>query len=154
MTNEKLITHFYQSFADKNIDGMLSCYADDVVFTDPAFGRLEGKDAHDMWRMLLERGGDSMEVAFGGVRAEGDKASAEWWAKYQYGKSKRLVLNEISANFVLRDGKIIEHIDHFDMWKWSRQALGLNGLLLGWTPFLRSKVRQTTKELLAKYQAS
>lgn len=153
MTNQETITHFYQSFADKNIDGMLSCYAENVVFTDPAFGRLEGKDAHDMWRMLLERGGESMEVAFGSVQAEGDKASAEWWAKYHYGKSKRLVVNEISAGFVLHDGKIIEHTDHFDLWKWSRQALGLNGLLLGWTPFMQNKIRETTGSLLKKFQA-
>jgi hypothetical protein len=31
--------------------------------------------------------------------------------------------------------------DTYDFWSWSRQALGLPGLLLGWSGFLRTKVR-------------
>ncbi|KGS11492.1 ketosteroid isomerase, partial [Pseudomonas coronafaciens] len=52
--------------------------------------------------------------------------------------------------FVFRDGKICEHRDHFDMWRWSRQALGVKGLLLGWTPLVRNAVRaQALKGLKA-----
>lgn len=154
MTAYQLITNFYQAFANHDIDGMLACYADDVVFTDPAFGRLEGKDAHDMWRMLLSRGGGANKITLADVSVDGEeKGSAEWWARYNYGESKRPVVNQVFASFVIRDGKIVTHTDRFDMWKWSRQALGLNGLLLGWTPFLRNKVQQTTNEMLAKFQA-
>jgi hypothetical protein len=32
---------------------------------------------------------------------------------------------------VSKEGLIIEHRDHFELWRWSRQALGLKGLLLG-----------------------
>lgn len=37
-TNEALITQFYTAFAQRNAEVMASCYTNDVVFTDPAFG--------------------------------------------------------------------------------------------------------------------
>ncbi len=153
MSNQELITRFYQSFADHDVEGMLACYAPGVVFEDPAFGRLTGQDAHQMWRMLLSRANNDLEVSFGNVQADGKHASAEWWARYHYGKQKRMVINQISAAFVIEDGKIVRHTDTFDLWRWSRQALGLNGLLLGWTPFLKNKIQETTRGLLADFTA-
>jgi hypothetical protein len=43
---------------------------------------------------------------------------------------------------------IVEHVDRFNFWRWSRQALGLPGLVLGWTPVLRKKVGTTATERL------
>ncbi|MGH6638900.1 MAG: hypothetical protein ACREBY_09910, partial [Polaromonas sp.] len=48
-------------------------------------------------------------------------------------------------------GLISRHRDRFDFWAWSRQALGTPGVLLGWTPFLRRKVRAQAAENLQKY---
>lgn len=39
------------------------------------------------------------------------------------------------------------------MWKWSRQAVGLPGLLLGWSPFLKKKIQVEARMQLAKYMA-
>jgi len=50
-----LITRFYQAFQRLDADAMAACYTDDVVFSDPAFGELRGRDAGDMWRMLTAR---------------------------------------------------------------------------------------------------
>jgi hypothetical protein len=47
----------------------------------------------------------------------------------------------INSRFTLKDGLIHTQHDRFSMWKWSRQALGLQGLILGWTPHVRDKVR-------------
>ena len=52
MENEQLIRNFYESFANNDADGMIACYADDIEFSDPAFGKLKGADAKNMWRML------------------------------------------------------------------------------------------------------
>ena len=51
------------------------------------------------------------------------------------------MFNRIDASFRFEDGKIIEHTDVFDLWAWSRMALGLPGVLLGWSPIVRNKVR-------------
>ena len=41
-----------------NADAMSACYSDDVIFSDPAFGELRGRDVGDMWRMLTTRAKD------------------------------------------------------------------------------------------------
>ena len=46
------------------------------------------------------------------------------------------------ATFKIADGLIVDHVDRFSFWKWSRQAIGTKGLLLGWTPFLRAQGRR------------
>jgi hypothetical protein len=37
------------------------------------------------------------------------------------------------------------------MWRWSQQALGMKGLLLGWTPLVRNKVQQTAAASLTDF---
>ena len=63
------------------------------------------------------------------------------------------MVNEIRAEFVFKDGLIVEHRDHFDLWRWSRQALGLKGLLLGWLPPVQAAIRRQARQGLASFQA-
>ena len=49
---ENLIDTFYGGLAARDGDAMVSCYHDDVVFEDPAFGELQAADAKAMWQML------------------------------------------------------------------------------------------------------
>ncbi|MFK7949900.1 MAG: nuclear transport factor 2 family protein [Saprospiraceae bacterium] len=151
MKNQELIEKFYQSFVDGNAEGMIMCYHDDIEFEDPAFGKLKGDKAKAMWQMLLSRKDASPQIQFSGVKANEKTGSATWIAEYEYGKQKRKVINHISAKFEFADGKIIRHTDDFDLWKWSRQALGFSGLLLGWSSFMRNKIQATTNGLLRKY---
>ncbi len=58
-----LITRFYQAFQRLDAEAMAACYTDDVVFSDPAFGELHGRDASDMWRMLTTRAKDFSRVS-------------------------------------------------------------------------------------------
>lgn len=153
MDNAAIITKFYQSFVDKNVEGMISCYHDDVQFTDPAFGTIKGEQAKMMWKMLIERGGENMSVSFDNVQADGNTASASWQADYKYGSKKRPVHNEVEAKFTIKDGKIIKHIDDFNLHGWAKQALGFSGALLGGTAFFRKKIQKTTNGLLSKYMA-
>lgn len=149
MDNMALITQFYTAFARADAEAMVQCYADDIVFEDPAFGLLRGQDAKDMWRMLVNPG---LKLTFRDVWMEGDRAGARWEAQYVFRKTGRMVRNQVEAVFECRDGKIVRHKDHFSFWRWSRQALGLPGLLLGWTPFLSKKVRGQASARLAAFQ--
>lgn len=130
---------------------MVNHYHANVVFEDPAFGELKGDQARQMWHMLIERGGDDLQVSHSNIQVDADAVTAQWTAKYRYGTNKRPVVNHVQARFRFRDGKIISHTDHFSMWKWSRQALGASGLLLGWTGFLKRKVQTRTRSMLDKY---
>jgi len=151
MENEKLIRTFYEAFARNDAEAMVACYHDEVEFSDSAFGLLKGEQAKNMWRMLVERSKGTIKINFSNVNANGEKGSADWTADYLFSKTGRQVHNEINAEFEFKDGKIFRHHDTFDFWKWSIQALGLSGTLLGWSSFLQKKVRQNALESLAEY---
>lgn len=151
MENERLIRQFYEAFAAGDADAMVACYADEIEFSDPAFGVLNGADAKNMWRMLVERGNGEIRIEFKNVRADDRQGAADWTADYLFSKTGRPVHNEIHAEFEFGDGRILRHRDSFDFWKWSRQALGPIGALLGWSSFLQNKIRRTARESLREY---
>lgn len=151
--NQQIIEEFYAGFASHNAETMASCYHPEIVFQDPAFGTLHGQDAIDMWHMLIERSKGNLQIVFSDVKANEYEGSAKWTATYLFSKTGRNVVNEINAHFVFKDGLIVRHDDHFDFWKWSAQALGVSGLLLGWTGFMKQKVRQQAVASLRAYQS-
>lgn len=151
MNNEEIIKQFYKAFSIGDATGMTACYHKEVVFQDPAFGRLEGERAHKMWEMLLSEKTAGTSVTFDNITATSDHGSADWVAKYSFGEKQRSVTNRVSARFKFKDGKIIEHIDTFDLWKWSQQAMGPIGYLLGWSSFMRNKIQNTTNSRLDSY---
>jgi len=150
MKPEDVIVDFYEAFQKADAEGMVKHYHDDILFEDPAFGLLEGNEAKNMWRMLLSRAQD-LEVKFGGIKECEGEVCADWEAHYTFSKTGRKVHNKISASFRFRDGKIIEHKDKFDFWRWSQMALGPFGLFFGYMPFVKKKVRTTAKKALKQY---
>jgi SnoaL-like domain len=146
--NKALIETFYTAFKQKDYKTMGSCYHSEAYFKDEAF-ELTGKEIGSMWHMLCERGKD-MTMEFTVTEQDG-KISAHWEPKYSFSQNGNFVHNIIDAEFEFRDGKILKHIDRFNFWNWSRQALGLPGLLLGWTPFLQKKVSKMAMGNLAKF---
>jgi ketosteroid isomerase-like protein len=148
--HSQLISDFYFAFQRRDAKAMAACYHPDVEFTDEAFVGLRHGRVTAMWSMLCERGKD-LELTFRDVQADDRTGRAHWDARYTFSATGRKVLNRIDAEFEFRDGKIVRHRDHFDFWAWSRQALGPMGLVLGWTPMLRKKVRSTAMASLDKY---
>ena len=151
--NEKLIHHFYNSFNQRDFKAMQDCYADNATFSDEAFVNLNSAQVKAMWEMLISRGKD-LQIRFQNVSADEKSGSCEWIANYTFSKTGRKVENHIKANFEFENGKIVKHLDHFDFYKWSSQALGLPGKLLGWTSFLKNKVRQTAMKSLDDFMNS
>ncbi|MDO6739414.1 nuclear transport factor 2 family protein [Wenyingzhuangia sp. 2_MG-2023] len=148
MNTHKLIETFYTSFSNGNSKEMADCYHKDIVFQDPVFGTLKGKRACKMWEMLLAKRTESTQISFDNIKTNADQGTATWKAEYTYGETNRKVINIVHANFKFKDGKIIEHIDSFNLWKWTQQAMGFAGYLFGWTPFLKSKIQKTTHKKL------
>jgi ketosteroid isomerase-like protein len=151
--NEKLINRFYNSFAQRDYKAMQDCYADNATFSDEAFQNLNSAQVKAMWEMLIKRGKD-LQIRFQNVTADEKSGSCEWIANYTFSQTGRKVENHIKANFEFENGKIIKHLDQFDFYKWSSQALGLPGKLLGWTSFLKNKVRATAMKSLADFMNS
>ena len=150
--NRDVVDAFYRALADRDGEVMANSYHPDAVFEDPAFGVLSGPDAGDMWRMLCSSDTD-LRLTHTIEEEAQDSVVTNWIAEYTFTTTGRAVRNDVTATMKFRDGKIIDHRDHFDFWKWSSQALGTPGKLLGWSPILKSKVRKTTTANLAKFQA-
>lgn len=152
MDNTALIEKFYTSFASNDIEGMLDCYHPNVQFEDPAFGKLQGDRAKNMWRMLLITGKGNTKVTYSNVKADEKTGAANWRAEYIFSQTGRNVINHVSAKFEFKDGKIIKHTDHFNLHTWAKQAMGTTGLLLGWTSFFKGKLQKRTNGLLDKFE--
>lgn len=151
--NEALIDQFYSAFARRDHQTMAACYAPNATFGDPVFPNLKGDEVAAMWRMLCERGTD-LELSYSNVRADDERGSADWDATYTFTATGRRVHNRIHAEFEFADGKIADHRDRFDFYRWSRMALGPLGVTLGWTPFVRKQVQQKADHQLRKFMAS
>lgn len=149
--NAELITRFYTSLSKLDGAGMAACYAKEATFSDLVFTNLSGQEPGKMWRMLCKRGKD-MTVVFDGIEATDTAGKAHWVATYTFSGTGNQVINDIQASFVFKDGKIVQHKDVFDLYKWARQALGLKGLLLGWTPFAQGAIRKTAAAGLAAFK--
>jgi hypothetical protein len=151
--NENLIHHFYTCFNNRDAKGMQDCYAENASFSDPAFGDLNARQVCCMWEMLIGSA-KNMRISYDHVRADDLSGSAEWIAYYTFSATGKKVKNKISASFVFGNGKILSHHDQFSFYLWARQALGLPGLLLGWTPLLKNKVRRKALSNLRSYMAA
>jgi hypothetical protein len=146
------IEKFYAAFARLDDATMRDCYADDASFDDEAFSLRGRREVAGMWSMLVaatrDKGRDAWKLEASAITDQ----SAHWEAHYRFSATGRLVHNRIDARFEFApDGRIRRHVDRFDFRAWSRQALGLPGLLLGWTPWLRHKVRAQAASNLKRF---
>ena len=148
--NEELIHRFYKAFQKRDGAAMAACYHPQISFSDEVFIGLEGERAGGMWKMLCEKGTD-LKIEYRDVRADDKTGSAHWDAWYSFSVTGNKVHNIIDAAFEFKDGKIIRHKDSFDFHRWAGQALGMPGKLLGWTPFLKNKVRAMAAKNLADF---
>ena len=153
METISLLKKFYDSFQEGNAEKMNSCYSKNVCFSDPAFGELRGDRARAMWKMLLSKDGKAI-ITYEIKEAQPESGTVLWKASYPYGPNKRPVVNHVNATFKINNGLITEHRDQFDLWKWSRQALGVSGWLLGWSGFMKNKIQQQTNRMLDKYSST
>ena len=83
--------------------------------------------------------------------ADDTRGSARWEARYTFTATGRHVTNVIQATFEFAGGKIRRHVDRFDLYAWARQALGLKGLLLGWSPPVQGAIRAQAARGLAAF---
>lgn len=147
-----LIRTFYAALGRRDAAAMLACYGPAVRFSDPVFPELDAAGVAAMWRMLCTRGKDLAVVA-SGIDADAATGRAHWVATYTYSATGHRVENRIDAAFAFRDGRIVRHQDHFDLYRWARQALGVKGTLLGWLPPVQNAIRGRAAATLAAWRA-
>ncbi|NRD21463.1 nuclear transport factor 2 family protein [Winogradskyella eckloniae] len=149
---EKLIEKFYTALNDCDSETLTSCYHDEIIFEDPAFGILKGNRAKGMWQMLCSTQKDKdFKVTFNHITTNDTQGNAHWEAYYTFSKTGRKVHNKIDASFEFKDGLIIKHTDVFDLHNWAKQAMGIKGYLFGGMAFFKNKLQSSTNTLLDKF---
>lgn len=156
--NAQTLQRFYAAFAQLDHATMQACYAPDATFDDEAFSLKGREQIGGMWRMLAtatrKNGAENWKLESSGIEADDKGGRAHWEAHYIFSATGRKVHNIIDGTFTFTpEGLIATHRDRFNFWNWSRQALGTPGLLLGWSPSLKRKVRSTAAGNLAKFLA-
>jgi len=159
----KIVTDFYEAFRRRDGAAMAACYSEDVAFSDPVFQDLRGRQAKSMWRMLCHNAKElhiafqTPEIQQGAGRQPGDGqlVTTRWTATYLFhqhpSRPGRRVINQVVATMVIADGKIVHHTDKFSFWRWSAQAFGWFGAVLGWLPAFKQKVRSTARGNLERF---
>ncbi len=148
--NQQLVTTFYSAFQQLDYKTMQQCYHEDAVFFDPVFEDLNTTEVRQMWEMLCTQA-KNFSLQFHEVKADEAYGTCSWVAEYTFSQSGKRVVNHVKAYFKFHEQQIIEHTDDFDLWKWSRQALGLPGWVLGWSAFLQNKIRTKAQNNLSLY---
>ncbi|MBG0817233.1 nuclear transport factor 2 family protein [Planomonospora sp. ID82291] len=153
-THATLVRTFYDALARRDLDAMERCYHPDVTFGDPIFQELEGRARiMGMWRLLMGYG-TGLDVSLGRVSAGRHEVTADWTAGYTFAATGRRVVNQIDSLFRFESGLIVRQHDDFDFKHWSKMALGRPvGLVVGWTPALRARIRSQAMEGLKESMA-
>lgn len=141
---------FYEAFMVRDHYTMGMLYAEHATFSDPVFPLLNARGARLMWKMLLTRAEDlGIEVKI--LEDSPAHASVDWVAHYSFGATGRPVVNRVHTEMALSNGRIVRQVDGFNLWRWSGQALGAKGWLLGWTPLVRNRIRAQAAHSLLEY---
>jgi ketosteroid isomerase-like protein len=144
-----VIRELYAALDRRDGDAMAALYTPNATFRDPAFGELHGNQIGDMWRTLTASSQDlTASVANVVVSADGTVGTADWTATYTFSATKRPVTNRIHGTYRFADGRIVDHVDAFSFWAWSRQALGPAAFLLGSNPLGHAIVRKRARGLI------
>ena len=151
--NQQIIERFYTAFQQLDFKTMNDCYREDIIFSDPVFGLLNANKVKAMWEMLCKNAKD-FSLTFSNIQAVDEEYyTCNWVASYTFSKTGRKVVNKIKAFMRIKDGKIIEHSDGFRLSTWISQAFGVKGVMLGWTGFMKRKVKSTARKNLEKFMA-
>lgn len=145
--NYQILLTFFTAFAKKDLNTMLDCYHKNVIYDDVGFGQQKGEKAKAVWRFLIQNVGENAVISFSDIQTFNNTGYANWTTTYPFGK--RIITNNIKATFHFKDGKIIFHKDEYSLWKWSQQAFGIIGYLIGWSPIFRWLIRWQMKKKIA-----
>lgn len=151
MLPPEIASSFYHAMSNRDAATMNRCYATDATFSDPIFPNLASDQVQAMWSMLMA-GAKDFTVQHRIEHADARTVNVHWLATYTFSQTGRHVVNEVVTEMKFKDGKIIQQRDHFNFHRWARQALGLPGLLFGWTSWFQNALQNKSREKLEKFQ--
>jgi ketosteroid isomerase-like protein len=144
---------FYTAFARRDGAAMAALYSDNATFTDPVFPGLKGAEVGSMWKMLTGRS-KSLRIEHKIIEVKDNLVVVDWQAWYNFSATGRDVYNIVRGELTVVDGKIVTHVDHFDLYRWMRMALGPKGVLLGWLPPVQKALQKKARAGLVEFMSA
>ena len=144
-----VLNEFFIAFTNHDVETMLSYYHKDIIYDDIGFGKQKGENAKAVWYFLLGKVDKNAVITFSNIQITKNKGQVNWTTKYTFGKRK--IINQVTATFHFKDGKIIYHKDDYSLWKWSQQAFGIVGYLIGWSWLFSWFIRWQMQQLLRNF---
>lgn len=146
-----LAQRFYDAFTVRDWYTMGLLYADHATFSDPVFPLINARGTRLMWQMLLSRAEEDFGIEAQVLEDGPRHARINWVAHYTFSVTGRPVTNRVRTEMHLVAGKIVRQQDTFSLWRWSAQALGTKGALLGWSPMVRNRIRAQASVALREF---
>ena len=147
--NEATIHRFFTAYQNKEYTTMQNCYSKDAVYNSPIYGLINAEHVKAMWEMICKTN-EEESLHFEKIELlDHEYTTCDWSLAYYY--TNRRINNKIKSYLRLENGLIIEHTDAFDLYKWSRMAFGLTGLLIGWSKFFQKKIQKSTRNKLSEF---
>jgi ketosteroid isomerase-like protein len=144
-------TTFFEAFAQLNANAMCECYQKTAVFNDPVFGLLHYHELTAMWQMLCSNATNFSLQYETPVTVDNEYVTVNWVARYTFSATGKAVVNKVKSFIRIQNGYITEQSDAFKLSKWAAQALGIKGLLFGWSGFVQKRIRKNARKALEHY---
>ena len=148
--NARVLDQFFSAVALGEAAMAGRFYADDARIDLPPIGLrdLPARDARRLWQVLLSDARD-LHVQYAVMRADDHGGEVAWIARYTWPPTGRLVTQRLRGQYEFRAGRIVWQSEGFSLWDCARMALGSRGLLGGWNPLLRARLRRMVRNCIA-----
>ena len=120
--SEKIVRDFCDAWSRRDVEELLSFFAEDAVYHNMPIDPVVGKDGiRSMLELFIPPSQDiSFEIVH--IASFGDVVHTERVDTFAMGEKN--VVIPVAGVFELRDGKIAAWRDYFDMAAWTSQTLG------------------------------
>jgi hypothetical protein len=123
----RVANDFYAAFAQRDTAAMRSFYSGSVHFHDPLFGNLHGvEQVMLMWTSIMPKA-DPFRISPGPASTPTMRSDGAWEVRVHwdahYGLGKARITNHSDTTLAIKDGRIIDQNDSWNLAAWTAQAL-------------------------------
>lgn len=155
MSNNKgIVEIFFKAFSEADYRQMSDCYADDIIYSDPVFGLMQGDDVRKMWQMIC-KGARNLSVQYSGIEELDEMyVTCLYKVSYYFELTQKHICYSAKAFMKIEEGKITEHSDGYRLSSFISNAYGIKGKLLSWSGYMKKSVQNRYRTLLQNFAST
>lgn len=129
-------------------------YTDDILFSDPLSGLLQGQQVRDRLKMICRAVKDFHLTIIKTEVIDQEYVTCQWRADYYSIRLRKQITFPIKTFMKIVDGQITEQSEGYNLTQWIGKAYGVKGRLFGWTNFMKRKVQKEYQRELERFAGS